>query len=200
MRCASVKYITTQRLGFAMQSMFLGRTTALVLALSTITSVHAAGGSWGGAQPAAVSDCPVLNAQLVSSSSQPANSSNLGRSGTFTVGDRITVTATLPAGTTAAAFRIVGDPNGVVTLAGPANAPATLVYNVTGPLPAGSVGIGVFIDAVTGQSVTIQGSCVNIPSIIPAWSFLGAATTGGAVALIGLMAAFRRSRRISSRA
>lgn len=183
-----------------MQNRFLGHTTALIMALSALTSVHAAGGNWSGVQAADASDCPGLNAQLVSSSSQPANSSNIGWNGTFTVGDRITVTATLPAGTTAAAFRIVGDPAGTVTLAGPANAPATLVYNVTGVLPAGSFGIGVRIDAVTGQSVNIQGSCVNIPPVVPAWSFLGAATTGGAVALIGLMAAFRRSRRNLPRA
>ncbi len=180
-----------------MQRMTLGRTTAAILAVSTIVTVHAAGGSWSGLQPAAASDCLALNAQLVSSSNQPANSSVLGQNGTFAVGDRITLTATLPVGTTAGAFRIVGDPGGVVTLAGPANAPATLVYSVTGPLPAGSVGIGVRIDAVTGQSVTIQGSCVNVPATVPAWSLLSAVTTGGAVALIGLMAGFRRSRRKS---
>jgi len=183
-----------------MKYTLLSRTSEATFALVAITSAHAAVGGWGGVRPAAASDCSALNAQLAVSSDQPANSSNVGLNGTFFVGDRITVTATLPSGTTAGAFRIVGDPSGVVTLAGPANAPATLVYNVTGPLPAGSFGIGVRIDAVSGRAVTIQGSCVNIPPNVPTWSFLGAATTGGFVALIGLIAAFRRSRRYSLRA
>ena len=64
-------------------------------------------------------------------------------------------------------FRIVGDPAGMVTYAGPANVPASLSYTVaTATPPMGAVGVGYFFTAGAG-TVTITASCSRggIPSL-----------------------------------
>jgi LPXTG-motif cell wall-anchored protein len=63
-------------------------------------------------------------------------------------------------------FRIVGDPGGTITLAGPSAIPGTLRWNGT-PLPPGSLGIGYFIDTATGGTVNLTASCTlqSIPSL-----------------------------------
>jgi hypothetical protein len=67
---------------------------------------------------------------------------------------------------TGGTFRIVGDPAGAVTLAGPSSIPGTLRWNGV-PLPPGSVGIGYFIDAATGGTVNLTASCAvqQIPTL-----------------------------------
>lgn len=95
-----------------------------------------------------------------------------GIPGTFTVGDTVQIGATF--GTAdAATFRIVGNSAGSVTLAGPLAVPGTLSYTVTGPLPAGSIGIGWFIDTANG-TVNIAASCSNTTSVptLSEWNVL----------------------------
>lgn len=59
-------------------------------------------------------------------------------------------------------FRIVGDPAGMVTYAGPANVPASLSYTVaTATPPVGAVGVGYFFTAGAG-TVTITASLVQL--------------------------------------
>jgi hypothetical protein len=90
-------------------------------------------------------------------------------------------------------FRIVGDPAGTVTYAGPANVPATLSYTVTTATPpVGAVGVGYFFTAGAG-TVTITASCTRggIPSL-DAW---GRTLLGLLVALGGIVGvAFMRRR------
>jgi hypothetical protein len=86
-----------------------------------------------------------------------------GIPGTFLPGDTVQIAATF--GTAdAATFRIVGNSTGSPTLAGPIAVPGTLSYSVTGPLPAGSIGIGYFIDTANG-TVNIAASCTNATSV-----------------------------------
>jgi hypothetical protein len=78
--------------------------------------------------------------------------------GILRAGETVTMAATLGTAT-AGTFRIVGDPAGAVTLAGPASIPGTLTYGGTGGFPPGAVGVGYFIDTATGGNVNIRASC-----------------------------------------
>jgi hypothetical protein len=169
-----------------------GLSSALISAAFSMQLHAATASGWSsGTAVAASANCQVLNAQLAAGSVQPPNSSNIGVGGTFAPGDLITVNAGL-AGATAGTFRIVADPAGVVTLAGPANAPGTLSYLVTGPLPAGAIGIGVRIDTVNGQALTIGGSCTDAPRNVPTAN--GYAVLFGALLLMlsGIVFGFAR--------
>ena len=90
-------------------------------------------------------------------------------------------------------FRIVGDPAGAVTYAGPANVPATLSYAVPSSTPpAGAVGVGYFFTAGAG-TVTITASCT--PGAIPSMGAWGRNLLGVLVLLGGLAGvAFMRRR------
>jgi hypothetical protein len=129
---------------------------------------------WGQPAPSACQQISSL------SGTAPGAGSTNGVVGVFAPGDTVTITATLGTAT-AATFRIVGNSTGSPGLAGPAAVPATLTYTVTGPLPAGSIGIGYFIDTADG-SVVIAASCVNVPIVIPT-------TSNGVLAAIALLLA-----------
>jgi hypothetical protein len=85
--------------------------------------------------------------------------------GTPPPGLGITMTASLGTAT-AGTFRIVGDPAGTVTYAGPKAIPGTLTYTTTGSLPPGAIGVGFFIDTATGGTVNITAACsaVQVPT------------------------------------
>jgi hypothetical protein len=84
---------------------------------------------------------------------------------TLASGETITMTTTLGTAT-GGTFRIVGDPAGAVTLAGPTSIPGTLRFNGV-PLPPAAVGIGYFIDAATGGTVNLTASCAvqQVPTL-----------------------------------
>jgi hypothetical protein len=92
-----------------------------------------------------------------------------GDFGTLAAGESVTMTATL--GTAGSgSFRIVGDPGGVDTLAGPASIPGTLTFVSNGALPGGSVGVGYFIDTAAGGTVDIAVKSSCVPAQVPATS------------------------------
>jgi hypothetical protein len=69
-------------------------------------------------------------------------------------------------------FRIVGDPAGALTLAGPATVPGTLVFTAPYTPPPTLAGVGFFFDAGAG-TVTLGASCS--PPQVPAlnrWGLL----------------------------
>jgi hypothetical protein len=110
--------------------------------------------------------------QSISGTASGTGATN-GIPGIFLPGDTITISAALGTAT-AGVFRITGNFTGVPTLAGPANAPATLTYSVVGPLPPGSIGVGYFVDSANGTLI-ITASCTNVPFQIPATSTWGLA-------------------------
>ena len=166
---------------------------AATLGLTFVSMTQAAtGGTWrSGPTPAAFGDCGVLNAILAAGDIEGVGGTN-GQFGSFSHGDVITVTVGL-AGASSASFRIVGDPSGLVTLAGPSTVPGTLTYTVTGSLPSGSGGIGYYIDSVNGQAVTVGGSCRDAPRTVPAWTAGVGLGVSMALGLIGLAAWRRRT-------
>jgi hypothetical protein len=105
-------------------------------------------------------------AQAIDVCSQMANLSATGVSaggtngnfGYIGQGETVTMTATRNTAT-GGTFRIVGDPAGAVTLAGPSPIPGTLTYLGTGAVPPGGVGVGYFIDTAVGGTVNIAVSC-----------------------------------------
>jgi hypothetical protein len=79
--------------------------------------------------------------------------------GTPTPGDVYRLEFTLGTGTNVT-VRMVGNPAGTVTLAGPANVPVTFTYVVPkSGLPAGSVGIGFYFDSGNEGTVNVSASC-----------------------------------------
>jgi hypothetical protein len=136
------------------------------VALIPVVSGAQAGNAWSPlAAPAAPVDvCRQL--QSLSQTGLVASDTN-GRIGTLAAGESVTMTATL--GTASGGtFRIVGDPGGVNTLAGPSSIPGTLTFVSTGALPGSSIGVGYFIDTATGGTVNInvRSSCtaVQVPT------------------------------------
>lgn len=138
------------------------------------------------AQPATA--CGQMSA--ISGAAAGAGATN-GITGIFLPGDSVTIAATLGTAT-AATFRIVGEPAGVVTLAGPAAVPGTLSYTVTGPLLPPAIGIGYYIDTANG-TVNITASCVNVPIQVPTTSNWALAVI--ALLLAGSTALYLRRRR-----
>jgi hypothetical protein len=107
-------------------------------------------------------------------------------------GQQVTMTATL--GTASAGtFRIVGDPAGTVTFAGPTAIPGTLGYATTGTLPAGAIGVGYFIDTAVGGTVNVTASCGAIQ--VPTMSQWGLMLTSAILLALGGAALLRRRRR-----
>jgi hypothetical protein len=88
---------------------------------------------------------------------------NDGIPGPFNTGDVVIISVSLGSATSGT-FRIVGDPAGSITLAGPQSIPGTLTYTVTGALPAGSSGIGVNIDSANG-TVNVTAACQGPDSV-----------------------------------
>lgn len=109
--------------------------------------------------------CPLTSNLSATGLTAPTTNGNFG---TLNAGAVVTMTTTLGTATTGT-FRIVGDPGGVVTLAGPATIPSTLTYVGTGTLPAGSVGVGYYIDTSNG-TVNITASCAYSSEPVPTLS------------------------------
>jgi hypothetical protein len=82
------------------------------------------------------------------------------RVGTPSPGDVFKLEFTPGTGTNVT-VRMVGNPAGTVTLAGPANIPVAFTYVVPqSGLPAGSVGIGFYFDSGNEGSVNVSASCL----------------------------------------
>jgi len=162
-----------------MRNVSTGFRSAFVLAL-----LMAAPLAWG---QQGQNSCQLMSS--ISGIASGAGATN-GIGGTFANGDSVTITATLGTAT-AATFRIVGDPSGTVTLAGPAGVPATLTYTVT-VLPVGAIGIGYLIDTANG-TVNISASCTNVPIFVPTTS--GGVLTAMALLLAASAALYLRRRR-----
>lgn len=114
-----------------------------------------------------------------------------GDVGTLGAGESVTMTASL--GTAASgSFRIVGDPGGVNTLAGPSAIPGTLTFTSNGTLPGTSIGVGYFIDAANGGTVNIAvtSSCVLQP--VPTTSTNTLLIIAACLALGGVTALYLR--------
>ena len=111
--------------------------------------------------------------------------------GSFAPGDVITLTVGLGTATSSS-VTIVGDSDGDPFLAGPLIGPGSISYTVTGPLPAGAVGIGYYVNSTTPQNgtVNVQIACQDTPRVVPTWSPFAAGIT---ITLLGL-AGWRRRR------
>ena len=110
--------------------------------------------------------------------------------GTPAVGDVYTVSVS---GAGSGTFRIVGDPGGTVTYAGPATAPATLTYAVTSlPPPVGAAGVGFFFDAGSG-TVTVTARCQRV-SNVPGLSGWGVALLALGLLAVAVASGLRRHR------
>ncbi len=136
---------------------------AVLIGLCGLSLGLAASGAW------AQSSCGLISS--ISGVAAGAGATN-GIAGTYLPGDTVHIAATF--GTAdAATFRIVGDPAGTVTLAGPLAVPGSLSFTVTGPLPAGAIGIGYFINTANG-TVNIAASCSNTTAVptLSEWSEL----------------------------
>ena len=107
------------------------------------------------------------------------------------VGETVTIKAT-PGTATAGTFRIVGDPAGATTFAGPTTIPGTLVYNGTGSFPPGAGGVGYFIDTAIGGNVNIQATCDA--NAIPTTSQTALIAMAALMLLLGGGLLYRRRR------
>jgi hypothetical protein len=103
----------------------------------------------------------------LSASGLVAGATNGDAPGFIGQGETVTMSATRNTAT-GGTFRIVADPAGAVTLAGPSPIPGTLTYAGTGAVPPGGIGIGYFIDTAVGGTVNIAVSCSVQP--VPASS------------------------------
>lgn len=137
------------------------------------------------ASPALSSVCTSF-ATLSTTTTAGANLTN-GNFGTPEPGETYLLSVSGP-GT--GSFRMVGDPGGTVTYAGPAAVPGTISYTVTNPTPpVGASGIGFYFDSGAG-TVTITASCSAIPlAPTPTISVWGMAILALLLALGGIAGA-----------
>lgn len=134
------------------------------------------------AAPAAVSAVCTAFAGLSTTSAVAAGATN-GMFGTPQVGETYVLSVSGPG---SGSFRIVGDPAGAVTYAGPGTVPGVLSYSVTSSTPpAGAAGVGYYFDSGAG-TVTITASCGPTPVATPAINRWGIAALGLLLALVGL--------------
>ncbi|MBN1967162.1 MAG: hypothetical protein JW910_21085 [Anaerolineae bacterium] len=108
-----------------------------------------------GSRPAEAASLACSNYAMMSGTYDALMFTN-GMFGPFEAGETYTISATLGTAT-AATIRLVGDPGGVVTLAGPAAVPVTFTYTM--PETGQPGGIGFYIDATNG-TVEIVAGCV----------------------------------------
>jgi hypothetical protein len=167
---------------------------AALAGASALLPVGAASAAWERAPGglAASTDCQAISSI---SGTYPGTGATNGQVGTFAPGDFVTISATLGTATTAT-YRIVDNASGAPssTLAGPSGVPGSLSYTVTGPLPAGSIGIGFFIDSANG-TVNIAASCSGAVGVVPTLSQWNLVALAVLAALAGLGALrLRRSR------
>jgi len=165
---------------------------AVALTLLPLALASAAGPSWTSASsPSASAACNALNFPAVSSTTGSTN----GIVGAFAPGDRVTLTVTLGTATSSS-VSIVGNSTGTPVLAGPLVGAGSISYVATNALPAGSIGIGYFVNSTTPaqSTVNVAMACADgPPPVVPVW----APVTGvlAALALFGLGAARLRRRR-----
>jgi len=115
-----------------------------------------------------------------------------GVTGTPPPGQQVTMSATLGTAT-AGTFRIVGDPPGTVTYAGPTAIPGTLNYTTTATLPPGAIGVGYLIDSATGGTVNLTASCA--PAQVPATSTSSLLAMAALLLLLGAARLYARRTR-----
>lgn len=152
-------------------------------------SALAQSGNWsgrGGQGPGGGDTCAQFS--LLSSTLTAAPGITNGFFGVPQIGQTYTVAVIGPGTGT---FRIVGDPAGAITYAGPTTVPGTLNFRVTAPPPAGAAGIGFFFDAGAG-TVTVGASCGA--SSVPAGNGWGTGILVGLTGLVALAALFRRRK------
>lgn len=141
-------------------------------------------------QTAAISDDCAAYGQLIGSVSGPGDTN--GQFGNYTAGDSFEFIAT---GSGTGTWRIVGDPDGVQTLASGGTFPGTLTYTV--PVGTTLTGAGFYVDSYTGPGDTIFGTCGDgIPTVqvpVPATSFWSLLVLVMLLGLVGFVA-FRRMR------
>jgi hypothetical protein len=169
--------------------------------LMSLAVTVAAGGSttafaqWGTANSPSAAQASALCTAFpaISTTTTAGAGVTNGQFGAPAVGEIYTLNVTGP-GT--GAFRLVGDPGGTVTYAGPANVPASISYTVVSATPpAGAAGMGFYFDSGSG-TVTITATCaVAPPASIPASNAFGKLLLGMLLALGGgLWIATVRSR------
>lgn len=173
-------------------SMFasLGLTLVATVAFAQVGGWSGASAPTGGPPPGPI--CPGFSALSTTTTAAPGVTN--GSVGTTRGGEIYTISVSGPGTGT---FRIVGDPAGTVTFAGPGNVPATLSYTATGAPPPGAVGVGYYFDAGAG-TVTITASCNITP--IPVNNPLGLAMLGLLLAVAGVFGVTAMRRRAQQRA
>ena len=95
-------------------------------------------------------------------------------------------------------FRIVGDPAGTVTFAGPTSVPGTLNYTASTPFPNGTVGVGYYFDSGSG-TVTLTATCRAVPTQAPTLGTWGLLALGAILAFAGAIPASRWLRARTAR-
>jgi len=135
-----------------------------------------------------------LNFSTLSGDYEVGAGATNGTYGTPLPGERFTVSFS---GSGTGSFRVVGDPSGTVTLAGPANAPGTLTYIAGGSAMSGAVGVGFYFDSGSG-TLTLQASCSGTTHPAPALGTRALTLLGALLALAGAVSV-RRSRRRENR-
>jgi hypothetical protein len=163
-----------------------GRASGVVAALGFAFLALVPGVSFAQAAVDVCSQIPLLSATGLVAGATNGDFGFIGQ------GETVTMSATRNTAT-GGTFRIVGDPAGTVTLAGPSPIPGTLTYNGTGAVPPGGVGVGYFIDTAVGGTVNIAASCSLQP--VPATS----PQTLLVLALLLLAAGGYAARKIGSR-
>ena len=154
---------------------------ALALTLLPFTLSSAAGAWTAAPSLAASASCNQLNSFGTATGT---DGSTNGQPGAFQLGDRVTLTVTLGTATTSN-VTIVGNSTGTPVLAGPLIGAGTISYDVPAVLPAGSIGIGYFVNSTTPtqSTVNVTIACADGPSrAVPVWAPLT-----GVIAALGLL-------------
>ena len=129
-----------------------------MFAISSSASSQAGPWKHAGSSPKAVSAlCSIFGSTVSQASLDPTSFyyPTEGALGTVAVGEVYTISVT---GSGTGTFRMVADPSGTITLAGPASVPATLTYTVNTAAPQQSQGVGYYFDSLSG-TVTVNASC-----------------------------------------
>jgi len=165
--------------------------TATLLAAVTCSTAFSAEWLRRAAPSAGAESSICANFSSISGDIEVTPGKTYGYYGTPQPGEKFTFSFS---GSGTGSFRIVGDPAGSVTLAGPATAPGSLSYTASNPLPSGTVGVGFYFDSGSG-SLSVQASCTS-PSTRPAPAIgaRGLVLLGALLALAGIAFSRRKWR------
>lgn len=158
--------------------------TFVCLLAVNIVRAQAPWGQGQGGGGVAPTGCTGIN--LFTTTAYTAGATN-GSLSPFNDGDHITLTVSLNTATDSS-VSLVGSASGTPVLAGPVIGAGSVSYDVTNPLPAGSNGIGFFVNSVTPPSslVNVTLTCTEGVPVWPPIVFFVAASGVLAIAVMML--------------